>query len=252
MGKLGRSIGGIAKSIGEFGGSIFNGIGRVAKSISGFVTGIAEVGKGAGPIAQFVKFLGGIFRPFMSIGGAFLKGFSAVTKIFEMIPGLGTFLIAIDAAVGIWKGFTKDGIKGIFIGAIAGIISGFTGLFGLSFETLYEYLMMPFDWIQDRLTDLFYYIFRAWDIAVDSITYLFTEFPKKVLKFVTNAISSIWNGIMGFFGAIWSGITWVSNKVTGFVMGTVDMIWSGVTGFFGSICDGFSYEMNHIKLPVNH
>jgi len=248
--KMARAIGRMftwmteGNAIGRFFVSIFS---KVVSAVTYVVNAFKQFGTGlrvleaAGKEGGIVmRFLAAAARPLVNLMKAFQFGFSMgagavnlITKAFSFLgPILGVvgkvvgklflpltiLLTAIDGIIGAFKGFKKDGIKGLVLGFFANILSGLT--FGLvKFETIYNF----FNNTIEKVVEGFKFIFN------------------KTIGLVVDASHMIFDGIKGFFGGIWKGIKWVWDKTMGFVMDAAKMYYKGVTAFYGAVWSGIKW-----------
>jgi hypothetical protein len=102
-----------------------------------------------------------------------MVGFRVASGFFKLLGRifvpLGIALTVIDSVIGAFKGFKKDGLKGIIPGLIAGIVEGLT--FGLiKFDTIFKYTKR----ITDVLLMGFKSLFAIFVFVFDSIKATFT------------------------------------------------------------------------------
>jgi hypothetical protein len=149
--------------IGRFFVNIFS---KVVSGVTYVVNAFKQLGTGlrvleaAGKEGGIVmRFLAAAARPLVNLMKAFQFGFSIgagainlVTKALSFLAPilrvvgklflpLTIALTVIDGIIGAFKGFNKDGFKGIVVGAISQIIASITGLFGINFDKVYGILM---------------------------------------------------------------------------------------------------------------
>ena len=218
---------GIGKAIGQFFGristvfntmlnkamapikAIFSKITGTVSKISGFMKGIlSKFSKipGMGAITGGAKGAGGILAKFGSglksilsffpkftgffgtLGKAFMFGFRVLGKVFFWVG------LAVDVIMGMVKGFKEmPNIKGILMGAVAGIVSFFT--FGLlDFKKTFDFINVVFGSIFDGIAMVFQPII---DFFSDAFGYIKDAFSK---------IMGIFSGEGSFIGKLFKSI----------------------------------------------
>lgn len=188
---------------------------------------ISPITKLFAPVADSMRFLtagvqeGGLV---MKLFGSILKPINAVVKSFGFGMKLGKgfvellgklalpltiILTTIDAVIGGFKGYSKEGVSGIIKGALAGIISGLT--FGLlDFESIFKFFgdtIQPiFNAINDAIAPFANWITSTYQIfkkAFDNIANTFQgggSLVNKIFKslgyLIVLGVEVLWNNIM--------------------------------------------------------
>ena len=172
---IGKAIAGFMSKIGSIGG-IFGKIGEFFKPLK---TGITAI----------LKFFPGISSALSQFGKAFSFGFRILGKFFFYIG------MAVDVIMGAYKGFKELGnIKGILMGAVAGLVNFFTFGF-LDFKTIFNKLQDWFGGIFDALAAVFQPLI---DFFVKAYQIVMETFHK---------IVSIFQGEGSIFGKLWKTIS---------------------------------------------
>lgn len=192
---------GIGNAIGEFFGKIRSYFTRIITSIKDTISGgFAKIknifpkisGGGFKSILEsfknglkfIMKFFPGLSGFMGQLGKAFQFGFRVLGKVFFWIG------LAVDVIMGMVKGFKEmPNIKGILIGAVAGIVNFFT--FGLlDFKKTFDFINNVFGSIFDGLAAVLQPII---DYFVESFGYIKEAFSK---------IIAIFSGEGSFFGKL--------------------------------------------------
>ena len=198
-------------TIGRF---IFDVIGKGVSMFKNFMEGIKFISTAAKEGGVIMKLLGSIIRPVVQIFNAFMKGFQmgsgAIGWLSKLGPLLGKIflpisiaLTVIDAVIGAFKGFKKDGFAGIIPGIIAKIISGLTLGF-VSFETLYKYIKIATDiWlipIKIMIT-LAKYVMTGLGLVWDLVSDIFSGkgIKASLMKFLGNLGSAFTTLLTGLY-----------------------------------------------------
>jgi hypothetical protein len=107
-------------------------------------------------LGMLIKPLGAIFNSFkvgVYLGKELAKGLKYFIGILgKLALPITVLLTAIDAVIGGFKGYSKEGVSGIIKGALSGIISGLT--FGLiDFESIFKFFGDTIQPIFDSISD---------------------------------------------------------------------------------------------------
>jgi len=228
---------------------------ELVKSIIGSITGIfAESGivdvvadfseRFFGPIAKYLQ--AGPFGRVISFFARILEFMSPIlsflSPVLNFLKFIGSKILfpltiiitVIDALVGAFKGFSRDGIKGMIVGAVAGIISGITGIFGISFDAVYDYLM---SWVNDFSGTLKTHLSAFWNFLLEynpismlfkAIDWLVTSVAEMlgvdhILKKVKEFMGMIFDGLKDLaYGILeWiTGVDWSSEDPVSETLGT--------------------------------
>ena len=197
---IGKAIAGFMSKIGSIGG-IFGKIGEFFKPLK---TGITAI----------LKFFPGISSALSQFGKAFSFGFRILGKFFFYIG------MAVDVIMGAYKGFKELGnIKGILMGAVAGLVNFFTFGF-LDFKTIFNKLQDWFGGIFDALAAVFQPLI---DFFVKAYQIVMETFHK---------IVSIFQGEGSIFGKLWKTICAL---ITMTVKQAINTIWSALKIVFALV-----------------
>lgn len=173
---------GIAALFAE-GGLIGRMISPISKLFAPVADGIKFLSTGAKEGGLIMKLFGSILKPINAIIKSFGFGMKLGKGFVELLGKLALpltiILTTIDAVIGGFKGYSKEGVSGIIKGALAGIISGLT--FGLlDFESIFKFFgdtIQPiFNAINDAIAPFVNWITSVYEIfkkAFDSIANTF-------------------------------------------------------------------------------
>lgn len=206
-------VGDLIASTGGAIGKIFGGAGGFFGKLFGPLTGI---------FARLGGFLNSMFPIIGKLVSAFRMGFGVVSKFF--IP-LQIVISLIDGVIGAFKGFKKDGLKGLIAGFFANIISGLT--FGLvKFDSVYA--------VFKKVVDVFSFVLgKMWEgfkKAFDNFNTYFLSPILGLLKKVAGLIGGVVEILVKSFQLIGAVIATGFGYVTDFVGEII-----------GSITEGLSY-----------
>jgi hypothetical protein len=198
-------------AIGRYFVSVIN---RTIGVFTTFIAIIKDVQFGA---LGFIKILKSVFAPVIEIFKIFMTsfrlGYGIMSGLFRFLRVLRPIisligraflpltivLTLIDAVIGAFKGFKKDGIRGLLVGIFAGIIDGLTlGLIG--FDKIYKFM----------------------NNIIDSITKAF----KKILEHTYNAIKLIFK--YSPIGLLVQGVMWIYNNFNSIINAakeTLMLLW---------------------------
>lgn len=226
--------------LGGFFKGIFSGIGGGAKGIFGAISSPFKALKGF--LEPILKFFPGISSSLGQFGKAFSFGFRILGKVFFWVG------LTIDVIMGAYKGFKELGnIKGLLMGAVAGIISFFTfGLidFKTIFDTLGKYFGMFFDALSG-IVDVFIWVFKPlWD-SIKKIIAIFQGTGSIMGKI----FGSLWELIKGvFMTVVRYAIAFliripimIYKAIWGLVTGTIKLIWDLLNWTIEKIAEGIIF-----------
>ena len=140
---------------------------------------------GAKEASLIFRVIGSILSPFAQIFKFFMVGFRFASGFFKLLGKifvpLGIVLTVIDGVIGAFKGFKKDGLKGIIPGIIAGIINGLTfGLIG--FDSIFKWVKRLTDVALMGFKNLFAIFVFVWDYLKSLWTLVTDIFSGKGIK----------------------------------------------------------------------
>lgn len=210
-------------------GGVFTKVFGLMESSGGILSKVAEVlSRVFGTVGRVFEFLSPIFN--------FLRPIFNTIKFVagKVLLPLTIIITAIDAIVGAFKGFSRDGITGIIVGAVAGVISGITGIFGLEFDAVYDYLM---SWINDFSGTLTKTMSAFWNFVLEynpisllfkAVDWLVTSIAEilgvdHILKKVKEFMGMIFDGLKDLaYGVLeWiTGVDWSSDDPVSKALGT--------------------------------
>lgn len=224
----------------------FTGLFDKGKSISGFIA------KMLNPLKSIFKVLGTIFPTFAGFGGRLAGIFM---KAFRFLGPVGVVITTLyDVIFGAVKGFKEMGIKGIIMGAIAGILSGLT--FGLvDFKTIFDGLKKYFGKFFEAINKVFgaiLWIFQPFIDAFKKIVAIFKGEGSIVSKIFMALWESIKATIMTWFRFILAFAykipLIVLNGIIGLVEGVVKLIWGIVKWGVGMLVKAWTFI--YIEIPM--
>lgn len=262
-------VSGIVEVVSDFFEGLFTPVGRFLRGkitdIFGFVTRIIE---SFSPAASFMSRVGSFFGRVGSMFGKVMGFISPVLKFLKFIGSkillpLTIIITIIDAVVGAIKGFSRDGIKGMIVGIVSGIISGITGIFGISFDDVYNYLM---SWVNDfggtlkkhliaignfflnipqmvvnlivKIGSFLYDLFIMWrDFNVYIVKTVF-DFLKSVGSAIWSGIQTLWDFYLEYnpITLLYKAMRYLADKASEIL--NIDKILDQVAEFMGMIFDG--------------
>ena len=219
------ALGNMFKTIGGFFSGMGGGLGAVISSIS---KKLGFVGSLFGKLGTFINTFFPIFSKML---GAFKAGFALVSKIF--IP-LQIVISTIDGIIGAFKGYSKDGIKGLIAGFFANIISGLT--FGLlKFETVYG--------LFKKVVDVISFVFgKMWEGFKKAFDNYYTYFLSPMIQLVKK--------VAGLIGGVVEILVMSFQLIGKVLMTGVGHITDFIGEILGSIGEGLSYLYTNAIEPL--
>lgn len=190
-----------------------------------------------------VKMFASILQPFIKVFNAFALGFrlgaGAISWLAKLGPLLGRIflpisiaLTVIDAVIGAFKGFKKDGFAGIIPGIIAKIISGLTLGF-VSFETLYKYIKIVTDTIMmpmKMLLKVFNFIGEGLGMLWVLVSDLFSG--KGIERSFSNFFTVLGESFKNMLGSLYGKIINLFLKISLIVLDGIFAYYNWVAGIY--------------------
>ena len=220
-----------------------NTIGKGVAIFKDFIAIINFLSNGAKDGTAAVKMFAGILQPFIQVFKAFAAGFrlgaGAIGWLAKLGPLLGRIflpitiaLTVIDAVIGAFKGFKKDGFAGIIPGIIAKIISGLTLGF-VSFETLYKYTKILTDTIMmpmKMLLKVFNFIGEGLGMLWVLVSDLFSG--KGIARSFSNFFTVLGESFKNMLGSLYGKIINLFLKISLIVLDGIFAYYNWVAGIY--------------------
>jgi hypothetical protein len=220
-----------------------NTIGKGVAIFKDFVAIMNFLSNGAKEGTAAVKMFASILQPFLKVFNAFATGFrvgaGAISWLAKLGPLLGRIflpisiaLTVIDAVIGAFKGFKKDGFAGIIPGIIAKIISGLTLGF-VSFETLYKYIKIVTDTIMmpmKMLLKVFNFIGEGLGMLWVLVSDLFSG--KGIARSFSNFFTVLGESFKNMLGSLYGKIINLFLKISLIVLDGIFAYYNWVAGIY--------------------
>jgi hypothetical protein len=177
------------------------GIGKyITRGFASFTTGMSSAGgfisKMLNPLKTLFGVLGKIFPSFAGFGGRLASIFM---RSFKFLGPIGLAITTLyDAITGAFKGFKEmPNLKGIIMGAVAGILSGLT--FGLvDFKTIFDALKKYFGTFFDGIAGYANAFMKIFDPAINAFKKIVAIF-KGEGSIIGKIFKSLWEIIKASF-----------------------------------------------------
>ena len=103
--------------------------------------------------------------------------------------------------------------------------------------------------IKDLFTALFITPIKSGFEHIKSVAKAVGTFLKTIFQNAWNAIKSAWNGVISWFGKVWSGIKSVFSSVGKWFSDIFSKAWNGIKSIFDNAGTAFTNVWNAIKKP---